>query len=76
MRNSGHVGVEDDDYGERVGLQFLTLETNEVEARIYRLRDKIEEKVCATKLIHTIRGVGYVLLRRFVSFVKSLSRFD
>jgi two-component system OmpR family response regulator len=35
-------------------------QTNVVEARICRLREKIE-KGFDTKLIHTIRGVGYVL---------------
>ena len=35
-------------------------QTNVVEARICRLRDKID-KGYAVKLIHTIRGVGYVL---------------
>jgi two-component system, OmpR family, response regulator len=35
-------------------------ETNVVEARVCRLREKIE-KESAPKLIHTIRGVGYVL---------------
>jgi two-component system OmpR family response regulator len=35
-------------------------QTNVVEARICRLRDKIDKEF-RTKLIHTIRGVGYVL---------------
>jgi len=35
-------------------------QTNVVEARICRLRDKID-KTSAKKLIHTVRGVGYVL---------------
>ena len=35
-------------------------QTNVVEARICRLRDKVD-KGFETKLIHTIRGVGYVL---------------
>lgn len=35
-------------------------QTNVVEARICRLRDKID-KGFGTKLIHTVRGVGYVL---------------
>ena len=34
-------------------------QTNVVEARISRLRDKIDRGF-ATKLIHTVRGVGYV----------------
>jgi len=35
-------------------------QTNVVEARICRLRDKVD-KGFDTKLIHTVRGVGYVL---------------
>ena len=35
-------------------------QTNVVEARICRLRDKIDRDF-ETKLIQTIRGVGYVL---------------
>jgi len=35
-------------------------QTNVVEARICRLRDKVD-KGFADKLIHTVRGVGYVL---------------
>jgi two-component system OmpR family response regulator len=35
-------------------------QTNVVEARMSRLRDKID-KGFANKLIHTVRGVGYVL---------------
>jgi len=35
-------------------------QTNVVEARISRLRDKIDRDF-AQKLIHTMRGVGYVL---------------
>ncbi len=38
-------------------------QTNVVEARICRLRDKID-KGFADKLIHTVRGVGYVLKDR------------
>jgi two-component system OmpR family response regulator len=34
--------------------------TNVVEARICRLRDKID-KGFDSRLIHTVRGVGYVL---------------
>jgi len=37
--------------------------TNIVEARISRLRDKVDRPF-ETKLIHTIRGVGYVLEQR------------
>ena len=35
-------------------------QTNVVEARICKLRDKID-KISDSKLIHTVRGVGYVL---------------
>jgi two-component system OmpR family response regulator len=35
-------------------------QTNVVEARICKLRDKID-KTSENKLIHTVRGVGYVL---------------
>jgi two-component system OmpR family response regulator len=35
-------------------------QTNVVEARLCRLRDKVDKDV-TTKLIHTIRGAGYVL---------------
>jgi two-component system OmpR family response regulator len=35
-------------------------QTNVVEARICYLRDKIDKNF-ADKLIHTVRGVGYVL---------------
>jgi len=34
--------------------------TNVIEAHICKLRNKID-KDCEIKLIHTIRGVGYVL---------------
>jgi len=37
-------------------------QTNVVEARICRLRDKVD-KGFADKLIHTVRGIGYVLRR-------------
>ena len=35
-------------------------QTNVVESRIYKLREKID-KHFSNKLIHTVRGVGYVL---------------
>jgi len=35
-------------------------QTNVVESRIYKLREKIDKDI-STKLIHTVRGVGYVL---------------
>jgi len=37
-------------------------QTNVVEARMCRLRDKVD-KPFETKLIHTVRGIGYVLKR-------------
>lgn len=37
--------------------------TNVVAARVCRLRDKIDKEF-STKLIHTVRGAGYVLGRR------------
>jgi two-component system OmpR family response regulator len=43
------------------GYNFDT-QTNVVEARMCRLRDKVD-KPFETKLIHTVRGVGYVLKR-------------
>ena len=35
-------------------------QTNVVESRVYKLREKID-KDFPVKLIHTVRGVGYVL---------------
>lgn len=45
---------------ERVWDYSFDPQTNVVEARICRLRDKID-KGFDTKMIHTVRGVGYVL---------------
>jgi two-component system OmpR family response regulator len=45
---------------ERVWDYHFDPQTNVVEARICRLRDKVD-KGFDTKLIHTVRGVGYVL---------------
>jgi two-component system OmpR family response regulator len=61
MRNAGRVvsktmimeHVWDWDY-------HFDPQTNVVESRIYKLREKID-KGFPTKLIHTVRGVGYVL---------------
>jgi two-component system OmpR family response regulator len=36
-------------------------QTNVVEACVCRLRDKIDKGFGSAKLIHTIRGVGYVI---------------
>jgi two-component system OmpR family response regulator len=59
MRNSGKV-VSKTMIMERVWDYHFDPQTNVVEARICRLRDKID-KGFDSKLIHTIRGVGYVL---------------
>ncbi len=59
MRNAGRV-VSKIMIMEHVWDYNFDPQTNVVEARICKLRDKID-KGFATKLIHTIRGVGYVL---------------
>ena len=59
MRNEGKV-VSKTMIMEHVWDYNFDPQTNVVEARISRLRDKID-KGFSTKLIHTIRGVGYVL---------------
>ncbi len=59
MRNSGKV-VSKTMIMEHVWDYNFDPQTNVVEARICRLRDKIDRDF-ARKLIHTIRGVGYVL---------------
>lgn len=59
MRNAGHV-VSKTMIMEHVWDYAFDPETNVVEARICRLRDKIDREF-DKKLIHTIRGVGYVL---------------
>ena len=59
MRNSGKV-VSKTMIMEHVWDYHFDPQTNVVEARICRLREKIE-KGFDEKLIHTIRGVGYVL---------------
>jgi len=59
MRNAGKV-VSKTMIMEHVWNYNFDPQTNVVEARICRLRDKID-KDFPTKLIHTIRGVGYVL---------------
>ena len=40
-------------------------QTNVVESRIYKLREKID-KLFSNKLIHTVRGVGYVFKEKSV----------
>ncbi len=59
MRNAGRV-VSKTMIMEHVWDYHFDPQTNVVESRIYRLRDKIE-KGFDRKLIHTVRGVGYVL---------------
>lgn len=59
MRNTGMV-VSKTMIMEHVWDYNFDPQTNVVEARICRLRDKIDRSF-DTKLIHTIRGVGYVL---------------
>lgn len=59
MRNAGRV-VSKTMIMEHVWDYNFDPQTNVVEARICRLRDKIDRDF-STKLIHTIRGAGYVL---------------
>ncbi len=59
MRNTGKV-VSKTMIMEHVWDYNFDPGTNVVEARICRLRDKID-KDFTTKLIHTVRGAGYVL---------------
>jgi two-component system OmpR family response regulator len=59
MRNAGKV-VSKTMIMEHVWQYNFDPQTNVVEARICRLRDKID-KDFDQKLIHTVRGVGYVL---------------
>ena len=59
MRNAGRV-VSKTMIMEHVWDYYFDPQTNVVESRIYKLREKID-KGFATKLIHTVRGVGYVL---------------
>jgi two-component system OmpR family response regulator len=59
MRNAGRV-VSKTMIMEHVWNYDFDPQTNVVEARISRLRDKVDRPF-DRKLIHTIRGVGYVL---------------
>jgi two-component system OmpR family response regulator len=59
MRNAGRV-VSKTMIMEHVWDYNFDPQTNVVEARISRLRDKID-KGFPKKLIHTVRGVGYAL---------------
>ena len=59
MRNAGRV-VSKTMIMEHVWDYNFDPQTNVVESRIYKLREKIDKEF-PEKLIHTIRGVGYVL---------------
>lgn len=59
MRNAGQV-VSKTMIMEHVWDYNFNPQTNVVEARICHLRDKVDREF-ENKLIHTIRGVGYVL---------------
>ena len=59
LRNAGRV-VSKTMIMEHVWNYNFDPQTNVVEARICRLRDKVDRDT-ARKLIHTVRGVGYVL---------------
>ncbi|MBI5064483.1 MAG: response regulator transcription factor [Desulfatitalea sp.] len=59
MRNTGKV-VSKTMIMEHVWHYNFDPQTNVVEARVCRLRDKID-KGFEPKLLHTVRGVGYVL---------------
>lgn len=59
MRNAGRV-VSKTMIMEHVWDYYFDPQTNVVESRIYKLREKIDRDF-ATKMIHTVRGVGYVL---------------
>jgi two-component system OmpR family response regulator len=58
MRNAGRV-VSKTMIMEHVWDYYFDPQTNVVESRIYKLREKID-KGFSNKLIHTVRGVGYV----------------
>ena len=58
MRNAGRV-VSKTMIMEHVWDYYFDPQTNVVESRIYKLREKID-KGFPNKLIHTVRGVGYV----------------
>jgi len=62
MRNEGHV-VSKTMITERVWNYHFDPQTNVVEARMSKLRDKID-KGFAFSLIHTVRGLGYVLKKK------------
>jgi two-component system OmpR family response regulator len=59
LRNAGRV-VSKTMIMEHVWDYYFDPQTNVVESRIYKLREKID-KGFAFRLIHTVRGAGYVL---------------
>ena len=59
LRNAGRV-VSKTMIMEHVWDYYFDPQTNVVESRIYKLREKID-KGFSTRLIHTVRGVGYVI---------------
>jgi len=59
MRNAGRV-VSKTMIMEHVWDYNFDPQTNVVEARISKLRDKVDREF-PTRLIHTMRGAGYVL---------------
>ena len=62
VRSSGAV-VSRDEIAEHVWDVGFTTDTNVVDVVVRRLRSKVDDPF-KTKLIHTIRGVGYVLKAR------------
>ena len=62
IRNAGHI-VSKTMIMEHVWDYNFDPQTNVVEARVCHLRDKIEREN-KKKLIHTVRGMGYVLEER------------
>jgi len=59
LRHAGRV-VSKTMIMEHVWDYYFDPQTNVVESRIYKLREKID-KGFPTRLIHTVRGAGYVL---------------
>jgi two-component system OmpR family response regulator len=59
LRNAGRV-VSKTMIMEHVWDYHFDPQTNVVESRIYKLREKVD-KAFPVKLIHTVRGVGYVV---------------
>ena len=59
MRHTGQVVTRTMLY-ENVWDYHFDPQTNVVESRIYHLREKVD-KDFDVKMIHTVRGVGYVI---------------